>query len=380
MVLVDLRRISPDYLQKTWKKLQRSSDLRRVGLLEGLIVDEESGRVKKLDLYKKGLAGEIPTSIGELRMLTSLQLSRNDLSGRIPDSLGQLQSLQELYLYRNELEGSIPACICELKGLKELSIHSNSFTGAIPDFTGLPKLRTLNLANNALKGEMPLSLIRLKISGCKVFTAKNELRLPSNIGLLGDAVEVLDLSECGLSGPVPESLGQCCGLKELYLNDNQLSGELPSALSGLVKLSFLDASCNSLIGAIPPLSSELVELNLADNNLSGSLGRIGSSTCLPKLASLDVSNNSALTGQLEPAFLRTCKGCRVAGCAPELEAQAPAPVYAVDLPPIGTGGIEGALEGKADAPAPWFGEDPVADRGSGVQTPSLLSCSCCTIV
>ena len=118
-----------------------------ISLLEGLIVDEESGRVKKLDLYKKGLAGEIPTSIGELRMLTSLQLSRNDLSGRIPDSLGQLQSLQELYLYRNELEGSIPACICELKGLKELSIHSNSFTGAIPDFTGLPKLKTVNLAN-----------------------------------------------------------------------------------------------------------------------------------------------------------------------------------------------------------------------------------------
>ncbi|CAA6667510.1 unnamed protein product [Spirodela intermedia] len=65
------------------------------------------------DLSSSNLDGPIPTSIGNLTALVTLDLSNNNLTGPVPDILGELQSLQLLNLSRNEAIGAIPQNLCE---------------------------------------------------------------------------------------------------------------------------------------------------------------------------------------------------------------------------------------------------------------------------
>ncbi|XP_047154437.1 putative receptor like protein 25 [Vigna umbellata] len=57
---------------------------------------------------RNNLSGEIPSEIGNLSSLESLDLSRNHLHGRIPSSLSQLDFLGKLDLSYNSLSGRIP--------------------------------------------------------------------------------------------------------------------------------------------------------------------------------------------------------------------------------------------------------------------------------
>ena len=51
-------------------------------------------------------------------------------------------------------------------------------------------------------GELPLEIIRMKLSSCNINLRHNEpgFTLPSNIGELGDDIVNLDLRQCSLQG------------------------------------------------------------------------------------------------------------------------------------------------------------------------------------
>jgi Leucine-rich repeat (LRR) protein len=326
-VLLDLRKLS-SHLKTVWKGLKISSDLTKI-VLEGVTVNA-SGRVVKLNLYKKahvvkGLDGVIPSSIGQLAELTSLNLSRNELYGVIPESIVGCKKLEELHLYQNRLEGEIPACIGELTVLRKLNVHSNWFNGAIPaSLSNLSKLESMNLAQNELTGEFPLSLVRHKAKGCSMYLAKNTgFTLPENIGDLGGEFAVLNLSECSITGAIPISIGEMYSLEELYLSNNQMSGPIPASVFNLTNLGWLDLGKNSFSGSLPgslARCSSLESLELGDNQLSGSLpAHIGSSACLPNLQVLDVRNNPQLTGEIDSEFLSKCKQCDISACSPKMQ-------------------------------------------------------------
>ncbi|KAL6294005.1 hypothetical protein ACE6H2_002147 [Prunus campanulata] len=52
--------------------------------------------------------GQIPSRIGDLQEVESLDLSRNYINGRIPTSLSQITRLGKLDLSENNLFGKIP--------------------------------------------------------------------------------------------------------------------------------------------------------------------------------------------------------------------------------------------------------------------------------
>lgn len=54
--------------------------------------------VNDRELYSNNITGEIPTELGDLRELVSLDLYQNKLSGPIPSSLGKLDKLRFLYV------------------------------------------------------------------------------------------------------------------------------------------------------------------------------------------------------------------------------------------------------------------------------------------
>lgn len=133
---------------------------------------------------------------------------------------------------------------------------------------------SLELSDNGLKGTLPESLGGLRY------------------------LRKLDLSRNSIRGKVPKSVFRLRRLTVLNLRKNSLSGELPSIVGRLKILTFLDMSDNDLSGKLPcglGRTKKLQWLSLSNNNLSGpvpkALGRMES------LRHLEIEGNH-LTGDL----------------------------------------------------------------------------------
>ena len=131
----------------------------------------------------------------------------------------------------------------------------------------------LDLSMNNLKGELPQSISKLKHLK-KLCLAGNKDgitgTLPESLGELTD-LEVLELSYCSLSGEIPASLGKLKHLHVLSLSDNELSGELPEELGNL-DLWDISLNDNNLTGGIPESFANLSKcttLLLSYNRMNG---------------------------------------------------------------------------------------------------------------
>jgi len=86
----------------------------------------------------------------------------------------------------------------------------------------------------------------------------------------------ISLSNNGLTGTIPASLGSLANLEDLSLAENSLTGAIPAELSNLSNLATLWLHYNKLTGPIPlPVLPgdlpNLIDLNLAANQLSGAI-------------------------------------------------------------------------------------------------------------
>jgi len=131
----------------------------------------------ELDLHGLGLT-RLPSSIGQLTKLQSLNIFRNQLSA-LPNAIGNLSQLRFLYISENRLT-ALPEAIGRLSQLQFLSASENRLT-ALPEAIGrLSQLHHLNLCNNRLTA-LPKSLRRL--AGLeKLFLQENpDLGLPPKV-------------------------------------------------------------------------------------------------------------------------------------------------------------------------------------------------------
>ena len=153
-----------------------------------------NGKVIALSLTRMSLYGHIPTDIGLLSELQTLDLSHNQLCGSIPSEIGQLNQLKQLTLNNNILSGSIPGELgASLIQLDLLDLSSNELVGTIPaSLSNLIHLQSLQLCVNHLSGLIPMELGRL-------------VRLTS-----------LNVASNELVGPVPEEVRMLPHL--LYMN------------------------------------------------------------------------------------------------------------------------------------------------------------------
>jgi len=82
--------------------------------------------LRMLFLGANALTGPIPSSLGDLGLLTTLSLFDNLLTGTIPTSLGDLTQLRQLYLGGNKLVGTVPSQLCNIPELSVLSFSNNN--------------------------------------------------------------------------------------------------------------------------------------------------------------------------------------------------------------------------------------------------------------
>lgn len=156
----------------------------------------------------------------------------------------------------------------------------------------------LHIYGNGLSGHLPQELGDLA-ELVELWLVSRSLAGPipsslTNLNRLG----VLVLVSSGFSGPLPTNMGKLTALRVLDLSGNQLTGPIPPQLGNLTALADLHLNDNQLDGPIPPELgnlTQLVFLSLENNQLSGpippSLGQ------LTNLCDIDLSFNH-LTGTL----------------------------------------------------------------------------------
>ncbi|KAK2972403.1 hypothetical protein RJ640_010840 [Escallonia rubra] len=85
-------------------------------------------------------------------------------------------------------------------------------------------------------------------------------------------LRVLDLSDCGIRGSIPNQIGMLSKLERLSLPSNSLSGILPLSVANLTQLRWLDLGENHISGSIPAEIvnlRNLLSLDVRFNNFSG---------------------------------------------------------------------------------------------------------------
>ncbi|XP_021815793.1 probable leucine-rich repeat receptor-like protein kinase At5g49770 [Prunus avium] len=218
--------------------------------------------------FNKGLKGLIPASIGKLTKLVYLNLVGCSFFGRIPDTIGSLQQLSYLSLKNNSFDGLIPPSIGNLSNLSFLDISDNKLVGSLPvsnrTTPGLDKLykaRHFHFQNNQLSGTIPSQLFSSQMVLIHVIFDRNNLTgsIPSTLGLV-QTLQALRLDRNSLSGSVPSSLNNLSKIAELHLSNNQLTGPVPN-LTSLNGLSYVDLSNNTFdVSDIPTWFSTLQNL------------------------------------------------------------------------------------------------------------------------
>ncbi|CAA6667762.1 unnamed protein product [Spirodela intermedia] len=229
-----------------------------------------------LDLsYNKGLTGNLPAAIGNLRQLTDLILVGCSFSGEIPD-LGSLQNLVFL------------------------SLNSNQFTGGIPSSLGkLSKLYWLDLADNQLSGPIPVSSgtspgLDMLIGTKHFHFGKNQLSgtVPSKLFSSDMRLIHLRLDRNSFTGPLPSNLNNLTNVGELYVSNNKFTGPLPN-LTGMSALRYVDLSNNTFDPSdAPPWFSTLRSLTTLVMESLRVGGEIPQSLfTIPQLQTLRLRNN-----------------------------------------------------------------------------------------
>ena len=272
------------------------------GTISGL---NSLGELRWFDLSDNRLSGTVP-DLSSLLRLKSAYLDGNRLSGTL-SATSFPQMLVLIDLSGNRLSGTVPDLSSVVGGLNYLHLNDNGFTGSIPSRLGSMNLVGLDLSDNRLSGAIPA----MESSSLAYLFLQNN-SLSGTIPDLSSSPHLVELGlwgNPGLSGSItlhssvgPEVVDRAA-LLVLY-RENGGSGWTDSSnwLSPVLALG-------SWHGVTTGEGGRVTGLDLSGNGLTGEIS--DSLQALEgSLTTLDISNNSSLSGTLPPldnlTTLNTC--------------------------------------------------------------------------
>ncbi|XP_065873542.1 receptor-like protein EIX2 [Euphorbia lathyris] len=243
-------------------------------------------------------------ALNGLNSLVELRLPHCDLLS-FPQSVPSagFASLQVLHLFDNSFNSSLPLWLFNVTTLVELNLMNSELRGVVSSYPwrNLCNLIVLDLTYNEFSGE----IVRLfdSFAECSNFS-----------------IEVLHLAYNGLSGVIPESLGELGSLKSLRLFGNLLTGLIPTSVGRLSLLQDLDLSANKLNGSIPESIGQLgglTYLDLFGNSWAGNFSenhflklkslRVLSLSCTNISLKFDVRQDWVPPFSLQVLLIRDCQ-------------------------------------------------------------------------
>ena len=250
-----------------------------------------SGSVTAINLANQSLMGTLPSDIGSLSQLITLNLQSNSFSGPLP-SFASLSSLQEIYLDSNNFTSVPSGCfqgltslvtltmsqnskldpwkfpteLADSSGLVTLNMGSCNMFGSIPDiFSSFPNLQDLRLSKNRFTGSLPQSFAG---TGIRNLWLNSQLRgLSGTINVLSKMTKLYQvwLHENQFTGPIPD-LSKLDTLFDLQLRDNIFTGVVPNTLTSISSLQNVTLSNNMLQGPLPLFPSSVTNVDLTGTN------------------------------------------------------------------------------------------------------------------
>ncbi|KAG6700404.1 hypothetical protein I3842_08G110900 [Carya illinoinensis] len=253
-----------------------------------------------IDISDNNLSAPIPDFFADFRNLTTLIFSGSSLNGKFPEKIFQIPTLQMIDLSNNDqLEGFLPEFPSN-GSLQTLFLGETNFSGSLPygeipkSMANLTKLFHLDMSWNRFNGSIPSLIMSKNLKTIDLCNNNLTGQISSTrwVDLLN--LETLDLSYNSLEGSIPVSFFSLPSLQNLYLQNNRFSGqvdEFSTAPSYL--LSDLHLSHNNLEGQIPMSVFKLPSLRLLDlssNKFNGSW-QFSAVQKLKDLTYLDLSYN-----------------------------------------------------------------------------------------
>lgn len=199
------------------------------------------------------------------------------LTGTIPESFTSLSLLRTLQLANTRLTGQVFDVAVHLPSLEVLDVRQSLLTGTIPTTTGLlTNMKTLVLIDcNINMTNIPSEIgLLTKLVEFGLYSAEIDGGpLPTELGNL-ESILFLSIRGSDFTGTIPTEYGRLTKLQGLTLEGGQLVGTIPSEIGLLTRLTALSVFRNKLVGTIPTEIGNikgLKELFVQYNDLSGAI-------------------------------------------------------------------------------------------------------------
>lgn len=263
--------------------------------------------VSGIKLDTNNLRGTISVDLGLLRNLSKLELSTNpNLGGSLPTTLGNLKGLHSLNVGSCDLTGTFPGVFGQWSALNGINIGNNGFHGTLPDTIGAWTALTVRIAgclseacllgyrdHAALTHFFLLVAIYRNLQSFLAPGTNFTGTLPSTIGNW-NSLYTFSIESSGFSGPLPDSIQNWTELNVFWATSNGLSSSLPEAIGNWRAITSAMISDNAFTGTFPASLANWYQIDVFDisNNaftgtLPASLGNWSNSITV-----FDVSNNT----------------------------------------------------------------------------------------